>query len=86
MSDIIEEIREAGYQKGQAQATCDIALKMIADGEDNNRISHLTDLTDQEIDALRSIFKKAECSEPCKDQIRLKQQKSGSSPTYDESK
>lgn len=66
MSDIMEAVREAGYQEGLkvgkeiefkigvAERKREIALKMIADGDSNSRIKHLTDLTDEEINELRN--------------------------------
>lgn len=70
MSDKIKAVHEAGYQKGievgeargevkgEARGITKnarkVALKMIADGDSNIEITHLTDLTDQEINDLRN--------------------------------
>lgn len=66
LSEKMQEIQDIGYEKGikvgeargltkgLEQANRNFALKMIANGDDNDQIAHMTDLTNQEIDELRS--------------------------------
>lgn len=57
MSDIMEAVREAGYQKGiedgKAEVNRKVAMKMIADGYTDKKIQLYTDFSMDEINCLK---------------------------------